>query len=482
MDLLGSLRIIRERKLIVLLATLVGLIAVIVAPMRNSLDVKQYISSAKFLVTPSSAANLVAASLSGSGGNAATMTPSSVQAWFADENTLRDLLTSEELMDRVISTLKLKENWATLKTQIKVEGVNAGPHSNLYRLSATAADPDLSRKLCSTLCDEFTRYVQDLSAREYSSYRRFLEELAGEAEGKLKHAESMVVSLKKDDSPEGSLSQQTQAVVTLRDQLSLEKAKLKSQVNSLAAFSKSGSTQAPPWLIVEQKSPALNGLEGELAQARLKLMELSQLYTPTTDLVIEQKQKVAKIEEVYNQELASYVKSLLVEKTAALQQTELSVSSARNQYKQLMSHELSLDEKLSRAKAERQLTMWQENYLSLTRQLYQARVLEQASRRQGAIAILERPQMGVEVLGSKGPVNPLVRLVLGLPFCFLFGIGAALAADYLFASMKIQPRIEQALNLPVIALIPPRSKEFSERWDKMKAGEPLPEVKTIDAA
>jgi hypothetical protein len=211
-------------------------------------------------------------------------------------------------------------------------------------------------------------------------------------------------------------------------------------------------------------------------------MELSQLYTPTTDLVIEQKQKVAKIEEVYNQELASYVKSLLVEKTAALQQTELSVSSARNQYKQLMSHELSLDEKLSRAKAERQLTMWQENYLSLTRQLYQARVLEQASRRQGAIAILERPQMGVEVLGSKGPVNPLVRLVLGLPFCFLFGIGAALAADYLFASMKIQPRIEQALNLPVIALIPPRSKEFSERWDKMKAGEPLPEVKTIDAA
>jgi len=110
--------------------------------------------------------------------------------------------------------------------------------------------------------------------------------------------------------------------------------------------------------------------------------------------------------------------------------------------------------------------VWQENYLSLTRQLYQLRVLEQASRRQGAITILERPQAGIEVIAKKdkkAPMDPTTRFLIGLPFCFAFGAGAALLADYLFASLRLQPRIEEALNLPVIALIPQ-----GERWERVK--------------
>lgn len=478
MDILRSLRALRDRKGIFFLATLLALFALVFAPSTTVKEAKLYQSSAKILVTPSSSAGSVAAS----GANG--VTPNAVQAWFADESTLRELVTSEELLNRVIAKLKISQNWMTLRGQITVAPVRNDQTSratNLYRLAAFAADPETSRKLASTLGDEFTLYVQELSAREYSNTRRFLEELVGEAERKVKASEAIVAKMRKEDvadaGPMSPYAQQSQSLTGQKTQLAVEEGKLRSQVEALQHYTQNANGSAPPWAIVEQKSPNLTALETELGQRRMKLDELNQYFVPGSPMVKDQEDKVAKIQETYNRELQSYIQSLLREKTLALEQTHNSLGTVTGQLDNLLGKQLTPGERLQKATAERQLQMWQENYLSLTKQLYQLRVLEQASRRQGAITILERPQAGTEAVspGKKEPMNPLLRFALGVPFCFLFGAGAALAADYLFASMRLQPRIEEALNLPVIALIPPVPKDLTDRWDRMKKGEPVKE-------
>jgi hypothetical protein len=195
---------------------------------------------------------------------------------------------------------------------------------------------------------------------------------------------------------------------------------------------------------------------------------------------VEQKQKLTRLAGIYQQEVGFLKTNLMRQKMVELQQAQRSLMSIDRQLNAIERRQPTPQDKLKKAGAERNMQMWQENYLSLTKQLYQQRVLEQASRRQGAITILERPQIGSEAVspGKKEPMSPILRFVLGVPFCFLFGAGTALATDYLFASLRLQPRIEEALNIPVIALIPPVPRDIMERWDRMKKGESLPDSAT----
>jgi hypothetical protein len=99
--------------------------------------------------------------------------------------------------------------------------------------------------------------------------------------------------------------------------------------------------------------------------------------------------------------------------------------------------------------------------------------VEQSSRRQGAITILENPGPGVLVKEKKTRALG-AQLALGLPFCIAFSVSAVLALDMLNASLKLTPKIEKALGVQVVAVIPPVDGDLGAAWETYKRENTLP--------
>ena len=101
------------------------------------------------------------------------------------------------------------------------------------------------------------------------------------------------------------------------------------------------------------------------------------------------------------------------------------------------------------------------------RQLYQARVVEQSSRRQGAISILQRPTLGVQPRDGHLP-SLLKSLALGIPFSLVVSLGLLLLVDFVGRSLQLLPHIEETLQAPILVVVPKYPREITEEWDRVK--------------
>ena len=100
-------------------------------------------------------------------------------------------------------------------------------------------------------------------------------------------------------------------------------------------------------------------------------------------------------------------------------------------------------------------------------------MVEQSSRRQGAVNVLEQPGVGTVAYDPDAarPViadNSVKRNLMAIPFCLVLGIAAAFVQEYLAGSTKLRPRIEEALELPILAVIPSTPSELTVNWETFK--------------
>ncbi|MGE0492765.1 MAG: GumC family protein [Vulcanimicrobiota bacterium] len=464
MDVWRGLQAVRQRKWLFALLAIVTLAATILVP-RAGLEI-EYASTAKLLLTPPSAAQT-----GGRAGGAAQ------PLWFAEAATLNELITSERLLGRVVESLKLPYEWTGLKDSVSLDTLGGsrnpfyrGGTVTIFSVTVRAADPESAQKIASALVDEFVRYVAELSAEEYANTRRFLEELVAETRENVEATEDKLLAI--TAAKEGA---QDESAREARRELEAERMKLKEEVSVLQTELSviqdflSGTITSPPWSVISQDNAMLKNLEGAVSENRLKLLELEEVYTPQSKQVVEQRQKLQKVEELYRDHLDSTVSSLASQKSTALQEKQAALSRITSQLIALSKQQLTLEEKREVAKLERELSMWEESHLSLVQQLYQARVVEQSSRRQGAISVMEKPSPGVPAKDKKGP-SLLMSLAVGLPFSVVFSLGVVLLLEFLNSSLRVLPRIEESLQLPVLAIIPTVPEELAAEWEEIKLG------------
>ena len=466
MDLLSILRSIKERRWLFLGATLLALVFLILAPTDTTIFTPQYYSTAKVLLTPPT---VVASETRG--------TPQ-VQSWFTDEATLKELVGSEELLTRVLNRLQVKDQWTDFRGRIQVQFLTKGQSVTLFQVSVVASKPEASQQQTLVLVEELIKYVQELSAREYANTRRFLVDLLNEASSQVKKSQQAMLKVKAPPgvSKEG-IDPETRRRIDLegeRSKLVTEASGLRAQLAELQGASSGGGL---PWAILEQKNSGLDGLKDTLAKEKAKLQDYEQMYLPNTEEVIAQKARVANAERMYQQDVGHMVSSLVSERQAALSQKEASIKSIDGELSKLQKAQPTSQERWQYAQLERQLAVAQENFLTLSRRLYEAKLNEQLSKRQGAFSILERPQPGAVIVRSNAPkVRPTwQRYAFGVPFCFLFGLGVVLLQDYLRSSLRLHPRIEEALELPVLGMVPRLPRDLSSRWEAMKKGVTAPD-------
>lgn len=480
MDLWKSLQIIRQRKWVFLGAVLLAVAVVAATPRGRAVD-PVYVSTAKVLLTPQSNT----ASLYGHGQDVGM---ASVTAWFSDQLTVNELVNSEELLRRVADRAGEADQWQSMRGRITMaplgaekgeEGRYYNPRSpvSIFQIKAVDQTPEKAQELAAIFSDEFVTYVQDLSAREYANTRRFLEEMMSEAQAQVEGVEKELVAMRDkhmdalalDPSTGASVVEKRQMLEGTAARLREESSLLQSQIASVQRYL-DGSTSAPPWTVLEGMDTSVQSLKAAVAQHELQLLELEAVYTPESQKIKDQKARLAQVRDLFDRQLDTQVTSLLQEKMLQLQEKQSQIASVQFELNAIAKAQMSPEEKRDLAKLERELGMWEENLLGLTKQHYNARVVEQASRRQGAISVLENPGPGAPT-GGFVPESVYKTLLTAFPFCLFFGVCMALLVDYLNTSFQIRPRVEETLELPVIGIIPHVSSDLSRDWERIKRGE-----------
>ncbi len=57
---------------------------------------------------------------------------------------------------------------------------------------------------------------------------------------------------------------------------------------------------------------------------------------------------------------------------------------------------------------------------------------------------------------------------MAIPVALLVGFAAVVGMDYLSSSMRLEPRIEEALGLPIIGRIPCQTQILTADWEELK--------------
>ncbi len=471
MDFLTVLRAVREHKWLFLGASLMALVFLLFGPSEKAF-VPVYSSKAKILLTPPTVVAY------GNAGNDAPL----IQSWFSDEMTLRELVGSEELLGRVSSRLQLREPWTEFRNRIQVQIVSRQSRQvTLFQIEVVASKPEASQQQTMVLVEEFIKYVQELSAREYASTRRFLVELVGEANSQLQKAQQTLLKSKAITSTKDGTDVLARRRLDLQSQRSQAMQLAGDLRSKVAELRTAEGSQVPPWAVLEQKNSSLESMRDIVTKERAKLSELERTFLPNTDEVIAQRARVQSAENLYQKEVSRSVESLLRRTEADLAQAEATVQVADAELEKLALQEPTAEDRLQFSQRERQLAVWQENYLALTRRLYEAKVNEQMSKRQGAFSILERPQPGHPIINPGANKRPAwQRYAIGIPFCFIFGIGVVMVQEYLRSSLRMQPKIEEALELPIIGTIPKLSKDMAQRWEKLRRSQIVDDVSEDD--
>lgn len=470
MDFVKAMKVIKARRVTVITVAVLAFCLVAAAPKPKPPEVEPiYTSTSKLLMTPPSS------NVRAFGGQSAPVDFS----WFADPELLTELLRSEELLERISKAANASVSQQELAYAIQVQPVNQNSrNARLFKLSVSSKDPLEAQKLTRLVSDEFVRYVEDLSAKEFSSTRKFIEELVIEAEGRRDEAETALLTVREKylSAPsDENVMMQARSIESRLNEVVRSESSAQAQVNALGSYL-DGTIHNPPWEVISTSSGSLGKLEANVADRKLELAKLRDIYTENNEKVQAAKRQLEDADDMYRSAVRETVESLYKSKNEQFQQMRRERGSLTAELNNLLASRMTEDDRRQITKHQRELEVWEQNHLNLQQQLYQARVMEQSSRRQGSVSILEKPGVGVvaydpETMTSRMVVpsqGSMKRNLMAIPFCLILGIAAAFVQEYLTSSTKLRPRVEELLEMPVIAVIPSTPSELTVDWESFK--------------
>lgn len=449
MDIWQGWQVIRRQKFVVLFAAAVSLAMVIVSAQSS---VPVYVSTARLIINPPTAVTNRDAMV-------AINEPGRV-------SIILLLVTNQEFLERVIKQANLSESWLSLRGRISVKK-QEGPGAAIFDVSVVTGDPRLSMTICQAVSTEFTRFVSEFSAKEYASNRRFLEGLVAEAKGNLERCESRIVKWQQENRALDLTARAADYDLTLsrlrREQESyLQKiSETKNGINDLKAYA--DSSQAPPPDLLGER---MGELQKALALERLKLARLEETYKSTDPQILQQRAVVAKTQATLQEMTSTAVSGLISQRENNLRDLQDGLKRAKRQQQQLGGKWSLAKSNLDLSRLRREIDMWSQNYQELTTQLYAARIAEQSARREGSVAVIEAAGPGSALGGGLG--NMRRTIPMAVPFCLGLGIVVAFLVDYFRSNMRVAPRIQDAMGLPVVGVIPEIPKSLSQQWEILR--------------
>lgn len=471
MDIWQGLQILKRRRGTLLVSSFLALAAILASTQLISV---QYASSARLLVKPPQ--RLLTLSSAAGAGQASD--------WLIQPGVLMEVFSSQDFLERAVRTGASKESWQTLRQHLDVQpaGGKSGA-GNILRVSVTSEDPQEAFRICDRVIAEFLRYLPEVAAREQTGNRVFLEHLVKEASARLQQAEREALAWRRKHPMVEAASTGTNFVGGLTD---LERQEAEAQQQVLAQQGRLRQVRAGevPVGVLQAGGGVLSDLEQQLTKERMKLTHLEQVYLPGTASVVDQRRIIDRTRALLDEERARSLRALEAERQAQLAEAEGRLTAVRESITRMRQARRASQDNLEYAQLQRQIATANRNHDELLGQLYAARIAEQSARREGALALIEKPQPAVPVRAF--PVRDWRRILpLAIPLALGFGLLVAFSVEQFRTSMRMRPRIEEAIGLPVLGSIPHLPREFARGWDRVlaEAGAPPPSPlsRAIDA-
>lgn len=382
------------------------------------------------------------------------------------------LARSRAIAERVAPISGLRPR--TVMSMIDVDLVSrpGGGATDLLRVTARAKNAAAAISVANAWADEFIKFYDEVSHREATETRKFLDDLTGKAKRQLDQAKTDLAAYKKQQSITDLPTEVTASVselTPLRTERNEMQARLADIGARIAVRRLQVQTQSPTRRVRSEEPPTatIEALRRSIADSKAELIKLSQTYTSDYFRVRELKQQIAASESELARQLQrsdtvmrvvddpSYAKAvadindLRAEADAGrarLQRLDVLIAERQTKLGGLGDTALQL------ADRQRAYDEAEKRYTALLEHAHSARINERISTETGAIKLIDPAQNadGPMHVGPSGAQLIPAAILVGM----MLGLGVAMAVESMDRRIKTPGDASSLLELPITGIIP----------------------------
>lgn len=371
-----------------------------------------------------------------------------------------DIVQSSRVANRVIRALKLDDNpglqeqyaqsqsdttfddWLSrlLKRSLSVE---PGRGSNVLHISYTSKEPRFSAVMANAFVRAYLDIILEMRVEPARRYAEFFDERTKQRREVLESTQARLSAYQKE-----------KGILTTDERIDVETAKLtelSSQLVSLQALSSESGSRQRQGIIAGDQSPdvlgnaMVNGLRSELTQKETRLLELTSRLGSDHPQVVEVRLAINELRARVDTEIRRVKGSLGVADAINRQresETRAAVAAQRTKLLQLKEWRDEL------AVLQRDVENAQRAYDQVQQRHTQSDL--ESQNQQTSISVLNQAETPTESPNVKFMKLAVQSVILA----FGFGCAAALGLELLDKRVRVPGDIVQAVELPVIGLLP----------------------------
>ncbi len=377
-----------------------------------------------------------------------------------------NLVNSPDLMQRWQKETKSKGDYVAWVAEVIGKGLDVKPsrESNVIDINYNGAEPAFAAALANAFAQAYIQSTVQIRVNPAKEYSDFFDERVKLAREKLEAAQNKLTAAQKEKgivATEERLDVETQRLTDLSAQVTSLRA-LRADTSSRSAQAQTKAEQTPDVL----NSSLIASLQADAVKLEGKLQELRQSYGDAHPTVIETQANLQAIKQRINSETHKVTSSLGIQNNIANSRESQALAAYEAQRDRVLKlkdarNELSI--------LEREVESAQKIYDSLQARLSQTNLESNSS--QSNIYLLAAATEPTKPASPKVTFNVALSALIGL----LLALMAALAIEMFDHRIRSPQDIAQALDLPVIGILPsPQAKP--KRFALIRSAHPLPKL------
>ena len=350
---------------------------------------------------------------------------------------------------------RIEELIKIVESKIKVEAV---PDTHLLNIRVSDHDPDIAANIANSVAKFYIEFNLRNRMSSSSSTLSWMSDQLYETQNKLEDAEAEFLAFKQQEKL-FSLEGRQEGIAGKIDNLNAiyietrnQRVEVDTKLKELGRVDQSRVDALHVRTLIN--NPLIDNLYSQLLASEIELSRLKKVYKSKHPKIIQVTSSIENARKKFRDEIQKEVKNLKAE-LAVLTQKELALKKAIEDFE---------SDSLTTNRKELQYTILQRN-VDTHQRLYDIllqRIKESDITGDIDISNIRIAEAAISPLEPIRP-NKFRRLILGIFFGLMIGIGLAFLREYLDKTLRTEEDIQSYLNFPVLTVIPEAEKGHYQR-------------------
>ena len=333
-----------------------------------------------------------------------------------------------------------------IKSTIYVEAVE---DTHLLNINTYSHDPDLAKNVANTLAKSYIEFNLENRMSSSQNTLSWMSNQLFETKKKLEEAEENFLAYKQAEKL-FSLEEKQDGITSKIDNLNNTYMQTRNQRVEIESKLKEIENMAgSPHVRTLINNAMIDSLYSQILESEIELSRLSKVYKSKHPKIVQVKTAIENAGEKFRTEIRKEEKNLATE-LSILRQKEIELKKTIENFE---------SDALSTNRKELKYTIFKRN-VDTHQRLYDIllqRVKESNITRDIDVSNIRIAEAAITPLSPIRP-NKTRRMVLGIFFGLMIGVGLAFLREYLDKTLRTEEDIQSYLNLPVLAIVPEAEK------------------------